>query len=83
MLYLLELATPGMRPFDQYLGQWEGRTVLLRKRIRHSDCRSVRDCELFCRLVFGEQDSAHQIVPIPFRPVELSSKLKFGYYFSG
>ncbi|KAG8212908.1 amidase signature domain-containing protein [Butyriboletus roseoflavus] len=44
--------------------------------------RSVRDCELFCRTVFGDQDGAHQIVPVPFRPVELPSKLKFGYYFS-
>ncbi|KAG9316056.1 amidase signature domain-containing protein [Chiua virens] len=44
--------------------------------------RSVKDCELFCRIVFGEQDSAHKIAPIPFRPIELANKLKFGYYFS-
>ncbi|KAF8120361.1 amidase signature domain-containing protein [Boletus edulis] len=44
--------------------------------------RSVRDCELFCRTVFGEQDHAHQTVPLPFRPVELPGKLKFGYYVS-
>ncbi|KAF8556541.1 amidase signature enzyme [Imleria badia] len=42
--------------------------------------RSVRDCELFCRIVFGQQDGAHQTVPVPFRPVELRGKLKFGYY---
>ncbi|KAH0833464.1 amidase signature domain-containing protein [Lanmaoa asiatica] len=52
-------------------------------RFAHQDDRSVRDCELFCRTVFGEQDGAHQNVPIPFRPVDLPSKLKFGYYFSG
>lgn len=44
---------------------------------------SVKDLELFCRLVFGEQDGAHQNVPIPFRPVELPKRLKFGFYFSG
>ncbi|KAI9566910.1 amidase signature domain-containing protein [Boletus coccyginus] len=44
--------------------------------------RSVKDCELFCRTVFGELDGAHQTVPVPFRPVELPSKLKFGYYFT-
>ncbi|KIJ14359.1 hypothetical protein PAXINDRAFT_169765 [Paxillus involutus ATCC 200175] len=44
--------------------------------------RSVKDCELFCRTIFGEQDAAHQNVPIPYRPAELPSKLKFGYYFS-
>ncbi|KAG6372254.1 amidase signature domain-containing protein [Boletus reticuloceps] len=45
--------------------------------------RSVRDCELFCRTVFGELDYANQTVPVPFRPVELPGKLKFGYYVSG
>ena len=49
----------------------------------HKDDRSVRDCELFCRIVFGEHDVAHKTIPVPFRPVELPSKLKFGYYFSG
>ncbi|KAN0092624.1 Amidase signature domain containing protein [Tylopilus felleus] len=44
--------------------------------------RSVKDCELFCRVVFGQQDGAHQTVPLPFRPVELPKKLKFGYYSS-
>lgn len=47
------------------------------------DDRSVKDCELFCRVVFGQQDGAHQTVPLPFRPVELPKKLKFGYYSSG
>ncbi|KIJ62913.1 hypothetical protein HYDPIDRAFT_182577 [Hydnomerulius pinastri MD-312] len=44
--------------------------------------RSVKDCELFCRTIFGEQDPSHQNIPIPYRPAELPSKLKFGYYFS-
>ncbi|OAX39499.1 amidase signature enzyme [Rhizopogon vinicolor AM-OR11-026] len=44
--------------------------------------RSVQDCELFCKTIFGEQDPSHQNVPLPYRPVELPSKLRFGYYLS-
>ncbi|KAG0699240.1 amidase signature domain-containing protein [Suillus ampliporus] len=44
--------------------------------------RSVQDCELFCRTIFGQQDPSHKNVPLPYRHVELSSKLHFGYYLS-
>ncbi|KAG1738410.1 amidase signature domain-containing protein [Suillus paluster] len=44
--------------------------------------RSVQDCELFCRTIFGQQDPSYTIVPLPYRPVELSAKLRFGYYLS-
>ncbi|KAG2132990.1 amidase signature domain-containing protein [Suillus clintonianus] len=44
--------------------------------------RSVEDCELFCKTIFGQKDPAHQNIPLPYQPVELSSKLRFGYYLS-
>ncbi|KAG6335864.1 hypothetical protein ID866_3229 [Astraeus odoratus] len=44
--------------------------------------RSVEDCDLFCRTIFGEVDPSHRVVPVPYRPVDLPKKLKFGYYFS-
>ncbi|KIM69363.1 hypothetical protein SCLCIDRAFT_102685 [Scleroderma citrinum Foug A] len=42
--------------------------------------RSVEDCDLLCRAIFGELDRSHRVVPVPYRPVELPQKLKFGYY---
>lgn len=66
------------------MGRWQGTdSPFERSGLAHIDFRSVKDCELFCRVVFGEQDDAYKNVPLPFRPVELSGKLKFGYYFSG
>ncbi|KAH7920402.1 amidase signature enzyme [Leucogyrophana mollusca] len=44
--------------------------------------RSVGDCELFCRTIFGRQDDVHHNVPIPYREVKLPEKLRFGYYTS-
>ncbi|KAH7904118.1 amidase signature domain-containing protein [Hygrophoropsis aurantiaca] len=44
--------------------------------------RSVGDCELFCRAIFGQQDTVHQNVPLPYRDAELPEKLRFGYYTS-
>ncbi|KAJ8588246.1 amidase signature enzyme [Rhizopogon salebrosus TDB-379] len=44
--------------------------------------RSVQDCELFCKTIFGPQDPSHGNIPLPYRPVELPSKLRFGYYLS-
>ncbi|KAG1866160.1 amidase signature domain-containing protein [Suillus subluteus] len=44
--------------------------------------RSVQDCELFCKTIFGQKDSSHQNIPMPYQAVELSSKLRFGYYLS-
>jgi amidase len=46
-------------------------------------CSSVADVELFCRTAFGVQDSLHKVAPVPYRDVELPSKLRFGYYTSG
>jgi hypothetical protein len=45
--------------------------------------RSVADLELFCRTVFGVQGLTHDIAPLPYRDVQLPSKLRFGYYTSG
>ncbi|KAL4068640.1 amidase signature domain-containing protein [Scleroderma yunnanense] len=44
--------------------------------------RSVEDCDLLCRTIFGEMDPNHRVAPVPYRPVELPKKLKFGYYSS-
>ncbi|KAG2369045.1 amidase signature domain-containing protein [Suillus spraguei] len=44
--------------------------------------RSVQDCELFCKTIFGQKDSSHQNIPMPYHAVELPSKLRFGYYLS-
>jgi amidase len=44
--------------------------------------RSVQDCELFCKTIFGQKDSSHQNIPMPYQAVELPSKLRFGYYLS-
>ncbi|KAG1736566.1 amidase signature domain-containing protein [Suillus lakei] len=44
--------------------------------------RSVQDCELFCKTIFGQKDSSHQNIPLPYQPVELPSELRFGYYLS-
>ncbi|KAG2348084.1 amidase signature enzyme [Suillus weaverae] len=44
--------------------------------------RSVQDCELFCKTIFGQKDSFHQNIPVPYQAVELPSKLRFGYYLS-
>ncbi|KAG2145328.1 amidase signature domain-containing protein [Suillus bovinus] len=44
--------------------------------------RSVQDCELFCKTIFGQKDSSHQNIPMPYQPVELPSTLRFGYYLS-
>src|SRR5882762_6223820 len=46
-------------------------------------CSSVADVELFCRSTFGVQDSLNAVTPIPYCPVELPPKLRFGYYTSG
>ncbi|EGO24971.1 hypothetical protein SERLADRAFT_370184 [Serpula lacrymans var. lacrymans S7.9] len=42
--------------------------------------RSVQDCELFCRTIFGQQDPSNQTAPLPYREVLLPTKLRFGYY---
>ncbi|KAG2357497.1 amidase signature domain-containing protein [Suillus spraguei] len=44
--------------------------------------RSVQDCELFCKTIFGQKDSSHQNIPMSYHAVELPSKLHFGYYLS-
>lgn len=44
--------------------------------------RSVQDCDLFSRTIFGQKDSSHQNIPMPYQAVELPSKLCFGYYLS-
>lgn len=44
--------------------------------------RSVQDCELFCKTIFGQKDSSHQNIPMPYHAVELPPKLRFGYYLS-
>ncbi|KAI6025550.1 amidase signature domain-containing protein [Pisolithus marmoratus] len=43
--------------------------------------RSIEDCDLFSRIAFGQLDPARRVTPVPYRPVELPKKLKFGYYF--
>lgn len=43
--------------------------------------RSIEDCDLFSRITFGQLDPARRVTPVPYRPVELPKKLKFGYYF--
>ncbi|KAJ7591264.1 amidase [Mycena floridula] len=43
--------------------------------------RSIDDLELVCKVTFGSQDPADfSVVPLPYRPFELSPKLHFGYY---
>ncbi|KAG6821457.1 hypothetical protein H0H93_010181 [Arthromyces matolae] len=44
--------------------------------------RSVDDLTLVSRTVFGVQGREQSIAPIPYREVQLSSKLRFGYYTS-
>jgi Asp-tRNA(Asn)/Glu-tRNA(Gln) amidotransferase A subunit family amidase len=44
--------------------------------------RSVGDLELVCRTVFGVQGSDLATPPAPYRDVQLSPKLRFGYYKS-
>lgn len=61
---------------------------MARVRVFHLDVNtnpasSVADIELFCRATFGIQDSLHSVTPVPYRSVELPSKLRFGYYLSG
>ena len=43
----------------------------------------MSDIELFCRTAFGAQDRLNKIPPVPYREVQLPSKLRFGYYTSG
>ncbi|KAH8093799.1 amidase signature enzyme [Cristinia sonorae] len=44
--------------------------------------RTVDDIELAARLVVGQAGSGYHPAPVPYRQVELPSKLKFGYYTS-
>ncbi|PPQ65493.1 hypothetical protein CVT26_000133 [Gymnopilus dilepis] len=44
--------------------------------------RSVADLELCSRALFGMPGRSHTIPPVPFRDIQLSAKLKFGYYLS-
>ncbi|KAG2356480.1 hypothetical protein BDR07DRAFT_1491878 [Suillus spraguei] len=39
---------------------------------------SLARTELFCKTIFGQKDSSHQNVPMPYHAVELPSKLRFG-----
>ena len=45
--------------------------------------RSVKDVELAARVVVGQQGVGYHPAPVPYREVQLPSKLKFGYYTSG
>ncbi|KAF8630529.1 hypothetical protein AX15_002855 [Amanita polypyramis BW_CC] len=42
--------------------------------------RSVEDLELICRTAFGIRGSDYNVMPLPFRDVQLSSKLRVGYF---
>ncbi|KAF8639100.1 hypothetical protein AX17_001743 [Amanita inopinata Kibby_2008] len=44
--------------------------------------RAIEDLELICRTAFGVQGKDHDVFPVPFREVQLSKKLRFGYYTS-
>lgn len=48
--------------------------------------RSVDDLELACRVVFDASESlasiGEDVIPIPFREVDLPKKLKIGYYYT-
>ncbi|PFH48628.1 hypothetical protein AMATHDRAFT_64920 [Amanita thiersii Skay4041] len=44
--------------------------------------RAIEDLELWCRLTFGIQGKDQDVTPLPFREVQVSKKLKFGYYTS-
>lgn len=65
------VGTPGIRPGFEAVRTSHGPLA-----------RSVQDCELFCKTIFGQKDSSHQNIPMPYQAVELPSKLRFGYYLS-
>ncbi|KAF8733457.1 hypothetical protein AX14_003820 [Amanita brunnescens Koide BX004] len=44
--------------------------------------RSVDDLELICRTAFGVRGNDYNVMPIPFREVELPKKLRVGYFTS-
>lgn len=45
--------------------------------------RSVEDLELICRTAFGVRGNDHNVMPIPFREVQLPKKLRVGYFTAG
>jgi len=45
--------------------------------------RSVNDVERLCRLAFGASCAIQDYAPLPYRNVNLTTNLKFGYYTSG
>lgn len=42
--------------------------------------RSVKDLELLSKVAFGLPSRSHDVAPLPFRDITLSSNLRFGYY---
>jgi len=45
--------------------------------------RSVEDLELVCRMGFGVRGNDLNVMPLPFREVQLPKKLRFGYFTTG